>query len=219
MSIWRNVRLNMETFDLYLASASPRREELLRTLGLNFITCPVDADESIFDHESVSKRVELLAVHKAKLAAQQYGIQSGWIIGADTLVEIPAETNTSPIILGKPADYNEAKAMLIQLSGRMHLVWTGIAIINVTENSVHTTVNRTEVYFTQMSPAMIDAYLATNEWKGVAAAYRIQGKGGCFIHHIKGSYSCIMGLPICDFYGILVQSGYPSMEQWGNAAQ
>lgn len=204
----------METFDLYLASASPRREELLRSIGLNFIACPVDADESLFDHEPVSKRVELLAVHKAKLAEQQYGIQKGWILGADTLVEIPAEINTSPIILGKPLDYQDAKAMLIQLSGRMHLVWTGLAVINVSANTVRTAVNRTEVYFTQMSPATIDAYLATNEWKSVAAAYRIQEKGACFIHHIKGSYSCIMGLPICDFYGILLESGYPSMGHW-----
>ena len=204
----------MSAHPLYLASASPRREELLKSLGLDFIACPVDADESVYDHEPVDKRVELLALHKAKLSAEKYGIQNGWIVGADTLVEIPADTGTLPIILGKPADRDEAKAMLIQLAGRMHLVWSGLAVINVEAGTTFTAVNRTEVYFSAMSGRDIDSYLDTNEWRGVAASYKIQGVGGCFIHHIKGSYTCVMGLPICDFYGILMRSGFPSMETW-----
>lgn len=187
---------------IFLASSSPRRMEILEGLGLPFVSTQPECDENIFSTETASERVLALAKLKAE-SVRNLPKGARWILGADTLIE------KDGLILGKPADREDAGRMLRLLAGEMHLVYSGICLLDRKKSLVWASISETRVFFAAMSEADTDFLLSTGEWQGVAGSYRVQGKSHVFIERIDGSYSGVMGLPIREFYVTLCKSGYP----------
>lgn len=177
--------------DLVLASASPRRRELLALLGRPFEVVVADVDETVLAGESPAAAAERLARAKATAVAR-VGARAGAVtIGADTIVVLDDE------ILGKPHDAAEAASMLRALSGRAHDVLTGVAVVDAA-GDIASFVTRTEVTFVELSAAQIDAYVATGDPLDKAGAYGIQGPAGAFVAEIHGSYHNVVGLPLAQ---------------------
>jgi septum formation protein len=171
---------------LVLASASPRRADLLAAAGLDFDVVPADVDESALDGEAPEPHVLRLALLKAeRVAAARPG---DVVLGADTVVTIDG------LILGKPSDEDDALAMLRRLSGRMHEVLTGVAVVRGVE--VATGLDRTMVHFTQFSEEDLAWYVRSGEPMDKAGGYGIQGRASRFVDRIEGSYSNVVGLPV-----------------------
>jgi septum formation protein len=189
---------------LILASASPRRAELLRAAGLEFTIVPVEIDERPLDGEAPAAYVERLAREKAQAATRNESSFSV-ILAADTTVVIDG------VLLGKPADAREATAMLLRLSGRTHEVMTGVAAAPVGRPMI-TAVDTTRVRFIEMGPEDIAWYVASGEPFGKAGAYGIQGRASRFIDWIEGSYSNVVGLPISTVWRLLKQCGMLSAD-------
>jgi septum formation protein len=170
-----------------LASASPRRKELLRTLIQNFEVVPADMDEIIDPHWDPQKVAINLAIQKSLAVSQQY--TDAIIIGADTVVRIDHH------IYGKPQDEAEAYQMLKSLSGRVHNVETGVGISLNSEIRYQFT-ETTQVFFKALSEDDITHYIASQEPFGKAGSYAIQGLGATFIEKINGCFYNVVGLPI-----------------------
>ncbi|QFU24636.1 Maf-like protein [Shewanella eurypsychrophilus] len=181
--------------ELVLASASPRRKELLSQLGFSradfsFTTLSADIDESHIAGETAEVFVLRLAVEKAQAGLALTHVDNAVVLGSDTIVVLGDK------ILGKPVDEADAMAMLSQLSGETHHVMTAVALTDGT-----TTVTRlveTKVTFSQLSEQDIQAYIATGEPMDKAGAYGIQALGGSFVARIDGSYSAVVGLPMVE---------------------
>ena len=174
--------------DLILASASPRRAELLRAAGIPFSVEPVEVDEEPWNSEAPAAYVERVATDKARaLVCRKPGTL---VLAADTTVVV------SGLILGKPADDADAARMLGMLSGADHEVLTGVALRRGAEVVTH--VERSRVRFLQLTPDEIAWYVATQEPRDKAGAYAIQGLASRFVEHIHGSYSNVVGLPIAQ---------------------
>lgn len=180
---------------LVLASSSPRRRALLSVLTSEFICREPDLDESAFAGESVCNYVMRLAGEKARSVSDTDCLS----LGADTAVVVDGD------ILGKPADRREGRAMLRRLSGRSHEVYTAITTWNGLE--AISKLVCTEVTMIELSSSLIEAYLDTDEPWDKAGAYAIQGMAGSFIPTIKGSYSGVVGLPLCETRELLHASG------------
>lgn len=174
---------------LVLASKSPRRAELLRAAGWEFEVCPADIDETPFASEDAITYVKRLAEAKATAVAGRF--PTHLILGADTVVVIGEE------LLGQPSDEADARRMLSLLSGRWHMVVTGVAFVRF-GNPPRIMVDHgsTRVRFHQMSSDEIDWYVASGEPLGKAGAYAIQGQGALFIEGIQGDYFNVVGLPL-----------------------
>jgi septum formation protein len=177
---------------IVLASASPRRAEILRTVNWPFEALPMDIDETRQAGEDAAVYVQRLARAKAETAAQQH--RGPLIVGADTTVVIGAE------ILEKPKDHDDARHMLRQLNGQWHQVLTGVALIDRTTGETQVACAKTQVKFARMSTAEIDWYVSTGEPMDKAGAYAIQGPGSRFIESIKGEYFNVVGLPVRLLY-------------------
>lgn len=187
---------------IYLASQSPRRQELLRQLGVRF---------EIVDVELVEQRkpLELPAVYVSRVARDKAldglsrlaGNKDAIVLGADTDVVVDDD------VLGKPADSAEAHAMLKRLSGRRHEVLSSVWLVSETLQRHHTVA--TWVTFGAMSDTEINAYIATGEPFGKAGAYAVQGKAAAFIENIEGSFSGVMGLPLHETYRLLRNFNVP----------
>lgn len=188
---------------ILLASASARRISALRALGFSVIAAPANVDESVFDHLPIAERVAELASLKAREAEKSAPYPPFWVVGADTLVSLDGEA------FGKPADGNDARRMLMALSGRTHIVSSGVCAINRRDASLQTVVSETVVRFAEMTSREIDWYLSTGEWQDVAGAYRIQESAAFFAERVEGSFSGVVGLPLHAFYAILSRIGYP----------
>ena len=173
---------------LILASGSPRRAEILSSVGWPFEKIVAGVDESVHDDEFLRDYVMRLAERKARAAAVRF--PSGIVLGADTTVTIDEH------ILGQPIDDADAKRILSLLSGKWHEVLTGVALVNAETDSVVVDCETTRVRFAEMSPAEIDWYVASGEPMGKAGAYGIQGKASLFIEAIEGDYFNVVGLPI-----------------------
>lgn len=171
---------------LILASKSPRRKELLKQIGIPFVVVVSDAEEVSGNSWTPTALVVENAKRKARAVAEKY--PDSPVLGADTVVSSEGK------IFGKPKDKDEARKMLTALSGKMHEVTTGLALIN--RNEIRTTNVTTKVFFDTMTKADIDAYIATEEPMDKAGAYAIQGKAARFIEKIEGSYSNVVGLPL-----------------------
>lgn len=171
---------------LILASKSPRRKELLKQIGIPFVVVVSDAEEVSGNSWTPAALVVENAKRKARAVAEKY--PDSPVLGADTVVSSEGK------IFGKPKDKDEARKMLTALSGKMHEVTTGLALIN--RNEIRTTNVTTKVFFDTMTKADIDAYIATEESMDKAGAYAIQGKAARFIEKIEGSYSNVVGLPL-----------------------
>ena len=185
---------------LILASASPRRRELLATLDLPFSVMPAHVDERHRTAEPPASYVARLAREKAGQLGEQY--PSAWVLGADTVVVL------DPCILGKPADADEARAMLRRLSGRQHTVMTGVAVVHRGRGMTQCDVVSTRVCFHTLQDADIDAYIATGEPFDKAGAYAVQGVGGQFVAALEGCYNNVVGLPLQRTMALLQAAGY-----------
>jgi len=180
---------------LILASASPRRAEILRTVGWPFAALAVDIDESRRVGEEAVAYVERVARAKAETAALR--VPGSTILGADTIVVIENE------VLGKPHDDEDARRMLRLLRDRWHQVLTGVALLNGETGSSKVAHEVTEVRFAAMSEDEISWYVATGEPKDKAGAYAIQGQGARFIKEIRGDYFNVVGLPVRLLYELM----------------
>ena len=178
-----------------LASASPRRAEILRSVGWPFETLPQDIDETRRRGEDATTYVERLARTKAEAAAQSR--PDALIVGADTTVVIGAE------ILEKPRDHDDACHMLRQLSGQWHRVLTGVALVESSQTRIACA--STEVKFALMSADEIDWYVSSGEPMDKAGAYAIQGPGSRFIEEIRGEYFNVVGLPVRMLYEMVMK--------------
>ena len=178
-----------------LASASPRRRELLSLLLEEFDCCSADIDETPISDELPEDYVLRMAVEKASAFRNERGV----IIGSDTVVVLSGN------ILQKPASVEDARGMLSALSGQTHQVMTAVAIMIDAE--LMTTVSITEVTFATLEMPLIEAYLATDEPWDKAGGYGIQGLAGSFVRRINGSYSSVVGLPLCETRELLEGAG------------
>ena len=184
---------------LILASASPRRRELLDQLGVRYTCDPAHLDESQHRGEKPADYVQRMAHEKAQLVAARYPPSSLVILAADTSVVLDDQ------VLGKPRDAEEAMDMLSRLSDRWHTVLTAVCVRGA--SGVSGELVATEVEFVVLSRAVIAAYLATAEPWDKAGAYAIQGLGGAFVRSIRGSYSNVVGLPLCETWQLLGAHG------------
>jgi septum formation protein len=175
---------------LILASASPRRKEMLANLGLDFEILVAGVDEVVQHGESPEEFVLRAAIEKASDITAKH--PDAWVLGADTIVVCQGE------ILGKPKDASEAQRMLMRLAGQMHKVLTGFCLKWEQENISVSRVIATEVYFSAFTEEIAAAYVATGEPLDKAGAYGIQGRGGVLVEKIVGSYSNVVGLPLVE---------------------
>lgn len=173
---------------LILASASPRRKELLTLAGYTFEVCVRPVDESVPEGTKPETAVEMTARKKALAVAREY--PEAVVTGADTVVVCDGK------ILGKPSDRDEAVEMLKMLSGREHLVMTGVCIVCDGKEEVSHTVSRVKFY--ELEDEEISAYVETGEPMDKAGAYGIQGKGCVLVERIEGDYFNIVGLPVAS---------------------
>lgn len=173
---------------LILASSSPRRKELLQTLGLSFSIQSSDVDETTNPGMQPQEIVEELALRKARKIAS--GLTEGVVLGSDTIVVLDGE------ILGKPVDDEDAYRMLHALQGCEHTVYSGIALIDAESGQSEVTHSRTQVRIRPLAPDEIRAYIATREPMDKAGSYAIQGIGATLVEGIEGDYFTVVGLPL-----------------------
>ena len=199
---------------IILASASPRRKELLEQIGLTFEICPAKGEEVIsktIPEEAVMELSGQKAMEVASMV-KTYGAEHAdlttpqdiLVIGADTVVACDDR------ILGKPKDEADAKRMLHLLSGRKHAVYTGVTFVFLDKNGragAHTFFEKTEVIMKDLSDLEIDRYVATGEPMDKAGAYGIQGKCAIYVERIEGDYNNVVGLPVARIYKELQKLG------------
>jgi len=184
---------------LRLASASPRRRQLLELIGVPHVVTPADIDETPRAAEPADHYVKRLALEKAEAVWARH--QDLPVLAADTTVVVDDE------ILAKPESEAEAHAMLGKLSGRAHLVHTGVAVRSLRGAQVG--ISTTTVEFAVLNAAQIHAYWASGEPQGKAGAYAIQGLGAVFVSNVSGSYTGVMGLPLFETAAMLSTHGVP----------
>jgi len=210
----KTLRMNLASeapaaFDLILASASPRRRELLERLGLRLKLAAADLDETPLPGERAGDCVRRLAAAKCDAAVAALPSGGGerlTVLGADTIVILDGD------ILGKPRDEADARAMLVRLAGRRHEVTTAYRIWNgrlgtggearVIDRAVTTLVS-----FRLLQPAEIDAYAASGEWQGKAGGYAVQGIAAVFTTELRGSHTNVIGLPLAEVVADLLAAG------------
>jgi septum formation protein len=180
--------LNPMNRPVILASNSPRRRELLRQIGVVFTSDPADVDERILPGEGAEAYAVRVALDKARVAAGRAG--DGTVIAADTIVVL------GDSVLGKPADARDAERMLGMLSGRMHRVISGLAIVDAKTGRARTGTASTTVWFRDLTPDEIHSYVLTGEPLDKAGAYGIQEKGALLVEKIEGCYFNVVGLPL-----------------------
>jgi septum formation protein len=186
---------------LVLASASPRRLELLRQIGLEpaRVDAP-DLDEAPLRDETPRLLVARLAREKALAVAARH--PDAFVLAADTEVAVGRR------VLGKPADAADAGRMLALMSGRAHRVLTGVAVV-APDGRLAERLSETRVKFKRLTRAEIDGYLASGEWAGKAGGYGVQGRAGAFMIALSGSYTSVVGLPLYETRALLVGLGFP----------
>ncbi len=190
--------MTKRSFKLHLASASPRRREILTALGLEFTAAGVDLDECRVGKETPEAFVLRLAEEKA-LAARSSVATDTVVLGADTAVVLDGE------IFGKPENEAEGVAMLLRLAGRSHEVLTGVAV--AARDGTTTGCSRTRVRFRDIDPEEARDYWHSGEPADKAGGYGIQGLGGIFVAELEGSYSGVVGLPVFETATLLAAAG------------
>ncbi|MDP2859023.1 MAG: Maf family protein [Bacillota bacterium] len=186
---------------IVLASSSPRRQELLSKVGLDFEIIPAEFDESAVSG-APDQVVKALALEKASEVARQLGVGlDAVVIGADTIVYIDGK------ILGKPADDREAGLMLGMISGRTHVVYTGIAMIDTLTGKTLVECEESRVHIRELAPDEIAAYVRTGEPSDKAGAYAVQGVGSVIVDRIEGCYFNVVGLPMSRLALMLKEFG------------
>lgn len=197
---------------LVLASASPRRKELLSLLVKEFEVLPADIDETPMYQENAEDYVVRMAIEKASAAALKYRQQADFdmsaiFIASDTSVVIDGR------ILGKPASLEDSLSMLRLLSGRSHKVITSLCFSNLQHEHIATKLVVSDVLFREISNVEIEQYWKTGEPQDKAGSYAVQGLGAVFVRSISGSYSAVVGLPLYETAQLLAQFGIHSLEE------
>lgn len=187
-----------------LASSSPRRRELLASIGLHFDVVPSDVPENRLDDETPEEYVARLSREKGRAVAEKH--PSRWVIAADTIVVLRDQ------VLEKPIDANDAKRMLAAIAGDTHTVYTGVTIKQFQLPYVDTHVATSEVRVLPLTAREIDWYVSTGEPLDKAGAYAAQGVGGMFIDSIHGSYTNVVGLPLALLFQMLRKAGIDLFE-------
>jgi len=195
--------------DIVLASASPRRRELLARVGINALVVPSMADETLLVNETPEAHVIRLSCAKALEVAERPAQPGRWFIGSDTVVV------RDDVILGKPADAAGAAAMLTSLAGRSHRVISGYAVHDRLSGKTLSSTVTTRVLFKDLTIREIEGYIATGEPFDKAGAYAIQGIGAFMVPRIEGSYTNVVGLPLCEVIAALEELG--AMEMFGRS--
>ena len=193
---------------LILASKSPRRYELLKQMGLHFDVVQSSVEEEkVVRHESPREHVIRLSEEKARDVGKTY--PDSWVLGADTVVYIDGAS------LGKPKTREEAVDMLRRLSGQEHSVLTGFSVLNVGKGKGERGSVETAVKMKPLSPVEMEWYVQTGEPFDKAGAYAIQGIGSFMIESIRGSYTNVVGLPVCEVMEMLVRLGAITISERG----
>ncbi len=182
-----------------LASASPRRIELLNLLGLRFEVMPSNVDEKFMKGETPRDHVLRLSEEKARMASALH--PEAWVMGADTIVIINGN------VLGKPRTPDEAREMLGKLSGRIHTVFTGFTVTRKSADILIRDAVESSVLFREVPEDEMAWYIKTQEPYDKAGGYAVQGIGAFFIKEIHGSYTNVMGLPLCEVVDVLKRIG------------
>jgi septum formation protein len=188
-----------------LASASPRRRELLASIGLEFEVRPSNIPEIRLEGEAPEEYVARLSREKAQALAGAH--PSSWIIAADTTVLLGDE------LLEKPVDGRDAQRMLAAIAGRTHIVYTGVTLQNVDRAYHDTRIAESEVRMLPLSAGEIEWYVGTGEPLDKAGAYAVQGLGAMFIESIHGSYTNVVGLPLATLYQMLRRAGLDPLSE------
>ncbi len=196
---------------IVLASASPRRRELLSSVGITFQVIPSQVDETRLTNEAPADFVQRLSYEKAAEVAQQPQVAGRWFIGSDTIVLCDGQ------ILEKPTSAQHSAQMLQLLSGRSHQVLSGYAIIDRNTDKHIRRYVTTEVTFRTLTEREIESYIATGEPADKAGSYAIQGLGSYIVTNINGSYTNVVGLPIAQVVSDLRQMG--AIDQYTNKAK
>ena len=183
---------------MILASASPRRKEILENFGFSFKTIVKNIDETS-DKTHAEEKILEIAEKKARAAAIDFPDEN--VVGADTVVVVDGK------ILGKPKNKEEAFSMLKSLSGRSHEVITAFSFININKNISYSDYEITKVYFKNLTDDEINWYINTKEPMDKAGAYGIQGKGAFFVEKIEGDFFSVMGFPLGKFLRRLTEIG------------
>ncbi|HZT11108.1 MAG TPA: Maf family protein [Actinomycetota bacterium] len=205
MALSRQSAIDNSSIALVLASSSPRRSEILTSLGIPFAANPADVDERLRPGESGEAAASRLASDKAALVAARH--PESWVLAADTLVLLDGD------ILGKPRDDAEAAEMLRRLAGREHRVVTAVRLRKGADAGREAVV-LSSVRISPLSPEEIRWYVATGEPRDKAGAYAVQGLGARFIESVTGSYTNVMGLPARAVYSLLKETRDPIVEGW-----
>lgn len=184
---------------IVLASESTRRVDMLRTLGISFSIIPPDIDERKKKEETIREYVLRIASEKARKVGTHF--PDKWVIGADTIVVHRGR------VLGKPKTEANAMEMLKALRGKWHKVYTAYCILNTSKNVSFQDVVETKVFIKDLTDEEIRRYINTSEPFDKAGSYAVQGKGGFMVKEIKGSYSNVVGLPICEIAEVLLSQG------------
>lgn len=182
-----------------LASASPRRRELLKSMGFDFTVTPSGVDERFLEGESVGEHVLRLSREKALTVACDN--PESWVLGADTIVIIDGE------VLGKPGSKEEAREMILRLSGREHRVLTGFSVVRTSANVVRSDLVESSVFFKEVSRDELEWYIDTDEPYDKAGGYAVQGKAASFVKEIRGSHTNVIGLPLSEVVAALKEVG------------
>jgi septum formation protein len=187
----------LSTTKIILASASPRRSELLQGLGLTFHIHPSEADEAIAEGAKPDDVVKRLSLLKAQSVSPHYN--EGLVIGSDTIVVCEGS------ILGKPRNDEDALRMLSLLQGRSHFVYSGLAIVDAGTGKYRVALSRTEVWMKQLTEPILQRYILTGEPHDKAGSYAIQGYGATLVERIDGDYFTVVGLPLRLLSDMLVE--------------
>ena len=182
---------------LILASKSPRRRYLLEQAGISFTVVPSNIDETTVAISSPEIHVKLLSEAKAKAVSEQY--PENWVVGADTIVVKNGN------VLGKPSSKKNARKMLRTLSGQVHKVFTGYTICCKNKEKIFSETTKTDVLFKELNDDEIKWYINTEEPFDKAGAYAIQGLGSFLVKSINGSYTNVVGLPVCEVIEYLIK--------------
>jgi septum formation protein len=184
---------------IILASQSPRRKQLLESMGVACEVCPSNFDEDSVQETSPMHLVQTLAGLKAEVIASEF--PNRWVLAADTLVALGNE------IFGKPRDKAHSEEMLARLSGRAHSVWGGIALMNKQAGVLEVASSHTEVIFNPIAPKQLEDYVLTGEGMDKAGSYGVQGPAAAFVSRIVGSYTNVVGLDLALVLEMLTGHG------------